>query len=150
MDILRYHPIMKQSVLAYRLKASYLETLPGGLARNFFYLDLFDLGGSTSLRGWSRPETFSSERGVMKGLANAELRFPLIWILGGELFIDAGALYVFRGEDDIALEWKRGWDVGAGLLISTPLGPIRVDAAVPQGIGEAARTNYHVSFLYTF
>ena len=150
MDIRRYHPIMKQSVFAYRLKASYLETLPGGLARNLFYLDLFDLGGSTSLRGWSRPETFSSERGVMKGLANAELRFPLIWILGGELFIDAGALYVFRGEDDIALEWKRGWDVGAGLLISTPLGPIRVDAAVPQGIGEAAKPIYHVAFLYTF
>ena len=150
MDIRRYHPIMKQSVFAYRLKASYLETLPGGLARNLFYLDLFDLGGSTSLRGWSRPETFSSERGVMKGLANAELRFPLIWILGGELFIDAGALYVFRGEDDTALEWKRGWDVGAGLLISTPLGPIRVDAAVPQGIGEAAKPIYHVAFLYTF
>ena len=141
---------MKQAVFAYRLKASYLETLPGGLARKLFYLDLFDLGGSTSLRGWSRPEKFSSERGVVKGLANAELRFPLIWILGGELFIDAGALYAFRGETDPDLEWNPGWDVGAGLLITTPLGPIRVDAAVPQGIGVAAKPTYHVAFLYTF
>ncbi len=149
-DIRRYHPVMKQAVFAYRLKASYLETLPGGLARKLFYLDLFDLGGSTSLRGWSRPEKFSSERGVVKGLANAELRFPLIWILGGELFVDAGALYAFRGENDPALEWKKGWDVGAGLLISTPLGPIRIDAAVPQGIGGDAKPTYHVAFLYTF
>ncbi len=86
---------------------------------------------------------------MAKWLANVELRVPLIWRLGVELFVDAGGLNAFQGPDGPTLEWTSGWDLGAGLLISTPLGPIRIDAAFPQG-DLSKRPTPQVAFLHTF
>ncbi|GAJ16639.1 unnamed protein product, partial [marine sediment metagenome] len=86
LDIRRYHPVGARGVLAYRAKGSYLDVLPGGAKDKLTRLHLFDLGGSTSLRGWSGGGDFWKAGGVIKGLVNLELRMPLFWILGAELF----------------------------------------------------------------
>jgi|GEM_PF-2895029 len=147
LDIRRYHTLFQKAVFAYRFKAGGLITVPSGIKLRRYHL--FDLGGSTSLRGWANPSSFSEEGGMMKWLANVELRVPLIWRLGAELFVDAGGLRAFRGLDDQALKWIRRWDTGAGLLITTPLGPVRIDAAFPWGDFRKKPT-IQAAFLYTF
>lgn len=147
LDIRRYHSLFRNTVFAYRFKMGHLKTFPPDIRLRHYHL--FDLGGSTSLRGWANPRRFSEEGGVAKWLVNVELRMPLPWILGAELFGDAGGLRAFRGRDDPTLEWIWKWDVGAGLLISTPLGPIRVDAAFPWGNFTRGPT-LQVAFLHTF
>ena len=149
-DIRRYHPVGREAVFAYRAKLGYLLTLPAGDGRSLPLIDLFDLGGSTSLRGWTRPKQFSAEGGMIKMLGNVELRFPLIWILGAELFIDVGALKAFKFSSTDDLEWKLGWNPGMGILITTPLGPIRLDAAWPQGQQKDISPVYQMAFLHTF
>ena len=147
LDIRRYHTLSQNAVFAYRFKAGYLITVPSGIRLRRYHL--FDLGGSTSLRGWANPGSFSEEGGMAKWLVNMELRVPLIWILGAEFFADVGGLKAFRGPDDQTLEWIRNWDAGAGLLITTPLGPIRVDFAFPGG-DLSLKPTLQAAFLYTF
>lgn len=152
-DFRRYHPFPLESVLAYRLKVGVLETWPLQRGENLKSYHLFDLGGSTSLRGWEKPSDFSPEGGLAKALLNVELRVPLFWIFGGELFLDAGVLRVFRTPEDPELQgllWKTGWDIGAGLLITTPLGPIRIDAAFPEPNRPGLVPTYQFAFLHTF
>jgi outer membrane protein insertion porin family len=150
-DIRRYHPIIWETILAYRLKVGYLETLPFGSARGLTSFQRYDLGGSTTLRGWERPSDFSDEGGIARGLINVEIRAPLVWILGFEAFIDAGTLRIFRDDPGtINTKWLTGWDVGAGLTLSTPLGPIRVDMAFKQGEDSTGEPTYQVAFLHTF
>ena len=150
-DIRRYHPIVFGAVLAYRMKIGYLETLPFGSARGLAAFQRYDLGGSTTLRGWERPSDFSDEGGIARGLVNLEVRVPLVWILGFEAFIDAGTLRIFREEPGTTTtQWLAGWDIGAGLTLATPLGPIRVDMAFKQGEASTGRPTYQVAFLHTF
>ena len=156
LDIRRYHSLLRNTVFAYRFKMGHLKTFPAGIKLRHYHL--FDLGGSTSLRGWANPSSFYEEGGMAKWLVNAELRVPLFWRLGGQLFVDAGGLDAFLREGNPGydpyrptLEWVTGWDVGAGLLISTPLGPIRVDAAFPWRRGNFTRDpTLQVAFLHTF
>ncbi|UCD38263.1 MAG: BamA/TamA family outer membrane protein [Fidelibacterota bacterium] len=163
-DVRRYHSIVSKMVLAYRLKLSYLETIPFGGARVLEPHHLYDLGGSTSLRGWAAPDSFlvasgvsEAKGGLIKGLMNLELRTPLFWIIGGEIFIDAGALRVFLEPDDLEdtseqgkLKWIAGWDAGIGITLTTPLGPIRIDTAYPLGEYWTGKPTYQVAFLHTF
>ncbi|MBA7600369.1 MAG: BamA/TamA family outer membrane protein [Calditrichaeota bacterium] len=153
LDIRRYHTLFQSAVFAYRFKVGYL-IVPSGIKLRRYHL--FDLGGSTSLRGWSSPSSFSEEGGMAKLLANVELRTPQIWVLGAEFFLDAGALEAFtvseensENQDEGGLEWVIGWDIGAGLLITTPLGPVRIDAAFPWG-DLSKKPTLQAAFLYTF
>ncbi|MEE9466001.1 MAG: BamA/TamA family outer membrane protein [Candidatus Neomarinimicrobiota bacterium] len=149
-DIRRYHPLGREAVFAYRLKAGFLQSMAKGSERNVPPIELFDLGGSTSLRGWSSPNSFSSEGGIIKVFSNVELRFPLIWLLGATIFLDAGGLKAFVDESSPELDWKLGWDAGLGLQLTTALGPIRLDAALPQGDEAGQETVYQMAFLYIF
>ncbi|HCN24162.1 MAG TPA: hypothetical protein DIS65_02165 [Candidatus Marinimicrobia bacterium] len=61
-------------------------------------------------------------------MMNWEIRFPLFWILGGELFIDGGYLTdSFRNQSIDQIEW----DGGFGITLMTPLVPLRLDFAIP-------------------
>jgi len=63
---------------------------------------LLPLGGNTSLRG-SPQDRYLGKSAV---LANAELRFPLVWRLNGVLGLDAGKVWSSLAAVDF-----RGWDV---------------------------------------
>lgn len=127
--------------------------------------DRFRTGGATSVRGYFENEigfritrtlepdtavsgpdtTFGTkvvEHGEKRGgavllLASVEARFPLVWILSGAIFLDAGN--VWERPADITL--KRLFTVagpgagysdmrytaGGGIRIGTPVGPVRFD-----------------------
>lgn len=116
-------------VFAYRWKVGWMDSITefGGIP---LWEKLY-LGGETSLRGWKHKQ-FNPDGGNIKVLTNAEIRFPLFWILGSEIFIDGGSLT----SDIKSLYTAYLWDAGFGLTIDTPLGPIRIDYANRLDINE--------------
>ncbi len=93
--------------------------------------EAFCLGGTRSVRGWS-----SCDLGVARnfGEATAEYRFPIWRLLSGALFVDAGSDLGSQssvpGKPGKILEKPgSGFSYGPGLVINTPVGPIRIEAA---------------------
>lgn len=91
----------------------------------------FCLGGSTSVRGFYEcaigPGTTFTE-------VSMEYRFPIIGIVSGALFTDAGSVLGSQGNvtgNPGALLDKPagGFSYGAGVVLSTPLGPLRAEMA---------------------
>tara|TARA_B100001013_G_scaffold130676_1_gene76288 strand:+ start:463 stop:2229 length:1767 start_codon:yes stop_codon:yes gene_type:complete len=95
--------------------------------------DLFYLGGSSSLRGWDMMrfhiDSLDNPSGdIFRFISNWEIRFPLFWILGGEIFIDGGMLSDKLNQDELKYFM---WNGGFGITIATPLAPFRLDFALP-------------------
>ncbi len=118
----QYIPVWRKVVFAYRGKVGYQRPLGQKTTPNYAK---FYLGGGSSLRGWEY-NGFLDDGGDVKVLTTAEIRFPLFWILGSEIFIDGGNL---TSDIPSLLSTTYRWDAGFGLTIATPLGPIRIDIA---------------------
>ena len=93
----------------------------------------FYLGGSSSLRGWDmlkfeQEEDDSPMGDVIRLMMNWEVRFPLFWIFGGELFIDGGYLTDSFGNQSMD---HMKWNGGFGISLLTPIIPFRIDFAIP-------------------
>lgn len=93
--------------------------------------EAFCLGGSNSVRGF-----YDCNLGVGRnfGEATIEYRFPLFSIVSGELFLDGGT--AFGSQKNVpgnpgALLGKpgEGFSVGTGLIVTTPVGPLRLEVA---------------------
>jgi outer membrane protein insertion porin family len=88
----------------------------------------FLLGGPSTLRAFG----YGQFRGNSEALVNVEYRVPLGIVLRqlkdmtGAVYVDAGAAPVVAGAGGVGY--------GVAVMVSTPVGPIRVDYAVnPQG-----------------
>ena len=131
LGINKYIQIHKKIVLAGRLK--YGMIFGWEESYNDVQYEKFYLGGSSSLRGWDMLKFKVDENDMPNGdiirlMMNWEIRFPLFWILGGELFIDGGYLTdSFRNQSIDQIEW----DGGFGITLMTPLVPLRLDFAIP-------------------
>ena len=131
LGINKYNQIHKKIVLAGRLK--YGMIFGWEESYNDVQYEKFYLGGSSSLRGWDMLKFKVDENDMPNGdiirlMMNWEIRFPLFWILGGELFIDGGYLTdSFRNQSIDQIEW----DGGFGITLMTPLVPLRLDFAIP-------------------
>jgi outer membrane protein insertion porin family len=92
--------------------------------------DRFKAGGSTTIRGYrlDRVGPVDSANNPVGGdlqvLLNLEWRFPIWRFLGGAVFFDVGAVTP-RVSDFALSELYPG--AGAGLRITTPIGPVRLD-----------------------
>jgi len=121
-----------KTVLALRLGAQELfgKDLPAQV--------LLPLGGNTSLRG-SPQDRYLGRSAV---LANAELRFPLFWRLGGVLGLDAGKVWSSLSEFDFP-----GWAVNptAGLRFIMNTFVVRFDV----GFGKEC-TGVYFNFGHLF
>ncbi|MGL6135591.1 MAG: BamA/OMP85 family outer membrane protein [Prochlorococcaceae cyanobacterium] len=93
--------------------------------------EAFCLGGGNSVRGY-----FDCDLGVGKSFAEftVEYRFPLFSIVSGSVFFDAGT--TFGTQSDIpgnpgGLLGKNGegFSPGIGLIVTTPVGPLRLEVA---------------------
>jgi outer membrane protein insertion porin family len=96
--------------------------------------DRFMLGGAMSMRGWGRNEISpqNSDGAYVGGNTmvetSLEMRFPLYDILSGVGFVEAGNVW----EDSFYYDLTDlRYDIGIGLRVKTPIGPIRVDYATP-------------------
>ena len=118
-------------ILALRLMGGYID---GDVS----YGNLFDLGGSNTLRGYEDDQF----KGKKMYAATLEYRFPIAKKVQGVLFTDMGSAWgLDRGkipwyEDDDSLNWS----VGVGLRLQTPIGPIRLD------YGHGDQNKFHFSF----
>lgn len=115
----------------------------------------FFAGGATTVRGYRerRLGPLDARGNPIGGNAllvlNAEWRFPLWRWLGGAVFFDAGA--VTPQVSDLGPDALRS-GVGAGLRVSTPVGPVRLDLGYPldRVPGQAQKLRVHVTVGYPF
>ena len=100
--------------------------------------EAFCLGGSNSVRGY-----YDCDLGVGKsfGEATIEYRFPLFSIISGELFVDGGTSFgsqanVSGNPGSLLLKPGQGFSVGTGLIVTTPVGPLRLEVASQDFTGD--------------
>ena len=100
--------------------------------------EAFCLGGSNSVRGY-----YDCDLGVGKnfGEATIEYRFPIFSIISGEVFVDGGTSFgsqanVSGNPGGLLLKPGQGFSVGTGLIVTTPVGPLRLEVASQDFTGE--------------
>jgi outer membrane protein assembly complex protein YaeT len=150
----KYIPIRHRFTLAMRIQSGYVNPFGhyGARSDTLHELDLIPLedrfvtGGASSVRGYFEneigfrkvtPDSAALRGGEILLQGSIEARFPLVWVLGGAAFVDAGN--VWERPEDITLQRvftvagpgagysDMRWSVGAGLRIRTPVGPLRFD-----------------------
>ena len=143
-----YKPIFKDIIFAGRIK--YGMIVGWNTDYHDYLYDKFYLGGSNSLRGWDmlkyRTDSNGRELGdIIRIMNNLEIRFPLFWILGGEIFIDGG--HIYDSYENISFK-KLSWDSGFGITLATPLGPVRLDAAHPLEKNTGWQIQLGVQYIF--
>jgi outer membrane protein insertion porin family len=100
--------------------------------------EAFCLGGANSVRGY-----YDCDLGVGKsfGEATLEYRFPIFKIVSGELFIDGGTAFgtqanVSGNPGGLLKKPGDGFSVGTGLILTTPVGPLRLEVASKDFSGD--------------
>ncbi len=111
--------------------------------------EAFCMGGSSSVRGWN-----SCGLSVGRSFAEAsvEYRFPIWNIVSGQVFVDGGtdlgSQSKVPGKPGKLLDKPgSGFSVGTGLIVNTPVGPLRVEAA-SQGLDGEWRFNLGVGWKF--
>jgi len=111
--------------------------------------EAFCLGGNNSVRGY-----YDCDLGVGKsfGEATIEYRFPIFSIISGEVFIDGGTTFntqanVPGNPGGILKKAGSGSSPGAGLIVTTPVGPLRLEAAT-QNFTNNWRFNLGVGWKF--
>lgn len=118
-------------ILAFRVMGGYIS---GDVS----YGNLFDLGGSNTLRGYEDDQF----KGKKMYAATLEYRFPIAKKVQGVVFTDGGSTW---GIDGNQIPWYAdddsfNWSAGVGLRLQTPIGPIRLD------YGHGDQNKFHFSF----
>jgi len=149
MGLVRYYELDEDWILAGKLRLGFIRPLRG---EETPIEDRFLLGGASSLRGWGRHQISPvNQEGKPIGgnsmlESSLELRFPLYDILSGVVFTDVGN--VWREAFQYQPRDLR-YDAGAGLRVHTPVGPVRLDLAIPVFQGEV-RPQFFISIGHAF
>ena len=111
--------------------------------------EAFCLGGANSVRGWS-----SCNLAVSRsfGEGSAEYRFPIWNLLSGAIFADAGSDFGSQSRvpgkpGKLLNKPGSGISIGSGLIVNTPVGPLRLEAA-SQGLQDEWRFNLGVGWKF--
>ena len=100
--------------------------------------EAFCVGGGNSVRGY-----YDCDLGVGRsyGEATIEYRFPIFSIISGELFVDGGTTFgsqpnVPGNPGELLQKPGEGFSVGTGLIVTTPVGPLRLEVASQDLSGD--------------
>ena len=150
-------PLKKNWVLASRIRIGDIIELGENPAIPIS--ERYFLGGASTVRGYREqllgPVDYDDEGknpiargGNLMVLGNLELRIPLLWLLWGEIFLDAGNVWSETSKFDI-MDIKPS--AGSGIAIITPVGPLRFDYGLklrPQKY--ESKGEFHVSISFAF
>lgn len=148
-----YFPLISTAVLAARLTVGVAE--PTGGSPDLLPNKRFFSGGANSMRGFERRKLGPLDTegaplgGEVKLETSVELRARLVWRFQYALFVDAGQ--VWRRLDNVDVN-DLEVAVGPGLMIRTPVGPIRAD--VGRRLTDRERTQpdwvFHLTVGHSF
>jgi outer membrane protein assembly complex protein YaeT len=161
----RYQPVGPKAfrkhtriTLATRLKTGAIFEIAG--TRNIPISELFFAGGATSVRGYPEqllgPAVLDDDGyktravgGKMLMLLNAELRVPLYWLFQAEIFLDGGNVWQ---EVKFFNPTQIKFSTGAGLVLITPIGPVRFDYGYKllKEASDRSASNFHLGFYFAF
>ena len=153
----RYQPFILNNswTLATRIKGGFISSF--GDTDFIPFWDRFFLGGGTSVRGYEELELqdFSQSENkavpnIYKLLTNVELRFPLYWRFGGQLFLDGGNLW---DEFSRVSPRRLKYSAGVGFSLLTPMGPVRLDYGFklnPDEDDTGEQSRLHFGLLFAF
>ncbi|MBI3785320.1 MAG: outer membrane protein assembly factor BamA [Deltaproteobacteria bacterium] len=136
----QYVPLSESVTFVYALRGGWATALEAKtqvpLRERFF------LGGRTTVRGFAENSIGPQGAPILDQYghvvnagshplggdlalnANAELRFPLLYGVGGALFVDAGGVYL-QDRPILLDDFRRS--AGVGVTYATPVGPITLD-----------------------
>jgi outer membrane protein insertion porin family len=161
----RYQPVGSKAfrrriaiTLATRLKAGAIFEIGG--SKNVPISELFFAGGATSVRGYAEQllgpaiideQGYKSKAlgGKMLLLMNGEFRVPLYWLFMAEAFIDGGNVWQ---EVKYFNPTQIKFSSGLGLVLITPIGPIRFDYGykLMKEHSDPTAGNFHLGFYFAF
>jgi outer membrane protein insertion porin family len=136
-DYRTYTPlkIFGGSTFAVRTRAGFTDLTEGFLR----FIDRFAVGGNDSIRGFQDREF----TGANFLVSNFEMRKDFSKIVGAALFFDVGDAW-----NSVDAGVKRKFDAkssyGAGLRVTTPLGPFRLDYGVPTDSAREGRLHFGI------
>lgn len=120
--------------------------LIGATAKNIPFFEQYFLGGADSLRGYDTDRFWGSNLALFQ----AELRVPFSKKdnnFQGVLLLDAGdawgSIYQQPGLQQHSA-FKLEADYGVGIRLVTPIGPIRLDYAIPTTGSHGGRTQFSI------
>ena len=145
-EVTYYHYLLRRSTLVGRIMIG--AGVPYGNSVAMPYEKSFFGGGPTTLRAWQLrhlgPGCYNSasmlERvGDIQLVANLEGRFPIVSLLEGALFVDAGNVWLMNASDQYPggeLKWgsileEIAVGVGFGLRLNVSIATLRVDFGIP-------------------
>lgn len=138
-DVLHFFPVVEKQTIATRMTFGgmwYAADTPSGVREDY------QIGGATTVRGYQDGQPFA--QGPYRVMANAEYRVIFNDMLQGVVFLDAGtASGAFRTLTDPS-NYKLG--KGAGVRVSTPFGPLRLDFA--WGEEPVMRTHFSIGHAF--
>jgi outer membrane translocation and assembly module TamA len=148
-----YHSLAWGVVAAARLGVG--TAYPLGESVDLLANKRFYAGGATSMRGFKRRKLgpLDDEGAPLGGEARleagVELRFPIVWLLEGAVFVDTGQVWPESGRatfENVEVA------VGPGIMLRTPIGPVRLDMGnrVTDYEPTQPKTVYHVSIGHPF
>ncbi len=111
--------------------------------------EAFCTGGGNSVRGW-HPCDLGVGRSF--GEASVEYRFPIWSIVAGELFVDGATDFESQAKvpgrpGELLSKPGAGYSPGMGVIVTTPVGPLRLEAA-SQGLSGKWRFNLGVGWKF--
>jgi outer membrane protein insertion porin family len=148
----QYFPLKWDTILLFNGEIATVETWGNGA-----FVPIFErlyLGGANNLRGFPYREVGPQDRtgepigGQSMGRLTVEWTFPIIEKARGALFYDSG----FVNADPWKFDFSHlASDIGAGIRINLPIGPMRLDYGYPllrDGYHGGGHFNFSVGYQF--